>query len=373
MHSNSSKKRGRQAAREASAMSVQPVRGAEAAPSGTHEALNQRASTHDWRPWGVGGSDVGAILGLSPFRSAVDVWLDKVHRGAAPARPSVVAQRVGTYLEPFVVQEYERLTGNNCQAHPQPFHHPDHPELFGHVDRMVTQGTAQATSNQTKAEASRIVLECKTCSAFRAGEWGPAWSDLVPAEYLVQCLWYLGLAGCEEAHLAVLLGNTDLRVYRIRRDEALERHLFERAHRFWLEHVLTGTPPPPRTRDQVESLYPTHTAGLTREASPEMLTKLSRLAQLQEEVRLAEQELDEIRQEVALEMGPAEALTWGGQTLATWRHSRESTRLDTQRLRHERPDIVQAYTRQVSAGRRLLLATLSSEPHLPHHTHKESP
>ena len=131
----------------------------------------------------------------------------------------------------------------------------------------------------------------------------------------MQCLWYLGLAGCEEAHLAVLLGNTDLRVYRIRRDEALERHLFERAHRFWLEHVLTGTPPPPRTRDQVESLYPTHTAGLTREASPEMLTKLSRLAQLQEEVRLAEQELDEIRQEVALEMGPAEALTWGGQTL----------------------------------------------------------
>ena len=30
------------------------------------------------RPWGIGGSDIGAILGLSPYRGPVDVWAEKV-------------------------------------------------------------------------------------------------------------------------------------------------------------------------------------------------------------------------------------------------------------------------------------------------------
>lgn len=44
----------------------------------------------------------------------------------------------------------------------------------------------------------------------------------------------------------MLLGNTELRVYRIKRDRDIERHMFELAHSFWVEHVLTKRPRPPR-------------------------------------------------------------------------------------------------------------------------------
>ncbi len=201
------------------------------------------------------------------------------------------------------------------------------------------------------------MLECKTCSAFRASEWGPAWSDEVPAEYLAQCLWYLGLTGCEGAHLAVLLGNTDFRIYRIRRDRDIERHMFELAHRFWADHVLTKRPPPAKTRTQAQSLYPSPTADLSKPAPAEALEAIKRLATLEAGLVSAQSEIDSLKDSIALSIGPAERLTWQGETLATWRLSRGSSRLDTERLRRERPDIVEGYTVQGTPTRRLQLKT----------------
>lgn len=304
-----------------------------------------------WRPWGIGGSDIGAILGVSPYRGPVDVWLDKVQRDEGTQREKkqdagALPMRLGSYLEPFVVREYEALTGNTTRQHAATLRHPEHPELFGHVDRLATQTCpTQGTVD--------VVLECKTCSAFRAHEWGPAWSDQVPPEYLTQCLWYLGLTQCSEAHLAVLLGNTDLRVYRIQRDEGLQRHMFEAAHRFWVEHVLAKVPPPARTRDEAEALHPTHEDGLTREAEEATAEAIGRHAQLVAQMGELEAQAQEVKDHIAATMGAAERLTWRGQTLATWRLGRETTRLDLDRLRRERPDIAAGYTIKGSGVRRL--------------------
>ena len=57
----------------------------------------------DWRPWGIGGSDIGALLGVSPYRCAVDVWLEKVSTGNGAAPRSALPMRLGNFLEPFVV------------------------------------------------------------------------------------------------------------------------------------------------------------------------------------------------------------------------------------------------------------------------------
>jgi hypothetical protein len=61
--------------------------------------------TQGWRPWGIGGSDIAAILGISPYRSAVEVWLDKVNQAKANELPDALPMRLGHFLEPFVVQE----------------------------------------------------------------------------------------------------------------------------------------------------------------------------------------------------------------------------------------------------------------------------
>ncbi len=301
-----------------------------------------------WRPWGIGGSDVGAILGLSPYRGPVQVWAEKVRQGKGAQTAGSLPMRLGSYLEPFVVSEYEALTGNTTRHLHETLRHPEHPELFGHIDRL-------ATAVSHKHGTLNVVLECKTCSAFRAHEWGPAWSDQVPTEYLAQCLWYLGLTQCSEAHLAVLLGNTDFRVYHIKRDEELQMHLFEAAHRFWVGHVLNKVPPPVSTRAEAEVLYPHHEAGFAQEAVEETLEALRLHWQLQSQIDELEAQAVQAKDRIACYMGPAERLTWQGQTIATWKLGKETSLLDLDRLKRERPDIVAGYTLRRQGSRRLQL------------------
>ncbi len=308
----------------------------------------------NWRPWGIGGSDIAAILGISPYRSAVEVWLDKVNQASTNELPDALPMRLGHFLEPFVVQEYEKITGNTASHLIGATHHSKHRELFGHIDRMVTPFSPNG--NIFEREES-IVLECKTCSVFRSNEWGPSWSDLVPAEYLTQCLWYLGLTECEEAHLAVLLGNTDFRIYRIRRDRQLEEHMFETARKFWVEYVLNKVPPALKTRAQAELIHPAHIEGLSVEAKPSTLQDISRYQTLQLELGNIEKEIEEIKDSIALTLGSAERLTCDGNTLASWRLAKGASRLDTEKLRRERPDIVEKYSSKSPGSRRLLVNT----------------
>lgn len=327
-------------------------------PEKTHATAD---SASGWRPWGLGGSDIGAILGVCAFRSDVDVWLDKVRPQGAASPSTSLPMRLGNFLEPFVVQEYERLTGHATREHVGTLRHPTYPELFGHVDRIVDLKCGPDGAGRA-AQSRHLVLECKTCSAFRAHEWGPAWSDQVPAEYLAQCLWYLGLTQYEEAHLAVLLGNSDLRIYRIKRDLDIERHMFELAHRFWHEHVLTRRAPAATTRLQAQSLHPQPVDGRTQAAKSRTVAAVRRKARLEARVAALEQEIKKLRDKIAVAIGDAESLTWEGQTLATWRLCNGPARLDTERLRRERPDVAADYTVKGPATRRLLINTKTLVP-----------
>jgi putative phage-type endonuclease len=294
---------------------------------------------------------VAAVVGLSPFRSAVQVWAEKVGHGTCgPA--SGLHLRFGAHLEPFVAAEYERVTGSRTHVHAATLRHPSLPYLFGHLDRLVTP-PGQNCVDEAGTITADTLLECKTASAFSAGEWGRPWTDEVPASYLVQCAWYMMLSGCSQAHLAVLLGNAELRVYVVRRDEQLEVALFEAAKRFWVGHVLTGVPPEPATREDVLRLYPEHEGGLSVEAKGHHVEGLRRLARLRAGIAELRAQAEAIKDELAAAMGPAERLTHAGQVLASWRTSRPACRLDVSKLRRERPELAQAFTVEAAPVRRL--------------------
>ena len=341
------------------------------------------------RPWGLGGSDVGAILGLSPYRSPLQVWLEKVgaDRPAAslvedpswqpttdlaeeclegpPSRLSAtegveggIHLRFGQHLEPFVAREYERLTGHTTHEHRRTLFHPTHRHLFAHVDRLVSTDGSGVIDVEGRV-STRTLLECKTASAFNAGEWGRPWSDEVPAPYLAQCAWYTTITGCEEAHLAVLLGNSDLRVYRVTHDPALGEALVLAALRFWDDHVMTGRPPEPTTRKDVELMHPRETKGSQIEADEATLGQLRRLRRINDLSKRLEQESEAIKDRISVLMGGAERLTHGGRTLATWRNSAPARRVDLARLRRDRPELVAEYLLEGVPARRLQLGGLA--------------
>lgn len=353
-------------------------------------ASNGLLSSNEWqgeggtRPWGVGGSDVGAILGLSPYRSPVDVWLEKVsptvagtqsgHHdqlldqvgcqglGAAHATRGLSKSgvsdelhlRFGQHLEPFVAKEYERVTGHTTHEHGSTVHHRAHKHLFAHVDRLVSTDGSPVLKAAGQI-CTDTLLECKTASAFSASQWGEAWGDQVPTAYLAQCIWYTTLTGCRFAHLAVLIGNSEVRVYRITHDQELGERLVQAALNFWDEHVMTCVPPEPRNRQEVQALYPREVGGRVVGADDDVLRKLRRLHRINELSKRLEQDAEIIKDSLAALMRDSECITHQGVTIATWRTSAPTRRLDQARLKRERPEVYSAYTVESAPTRRLVL------------------
>ena len=85
---------------------------------------------------GIGGSDIGAILGLSRYRSPVDVWLDKTGQAEADTGMSEAAYW-GVELEATVAAEYAKRTGNKVQRVNQMLRHPEHDWMLANIDRAV--------------------------------------------------------------------------------------------------------------------------------------------------------------------------------------------------------------------------------------------
>lgn len=167
----------------------------------------------------LGGFDIGAILGLSKYRTATDVWLEKTGRDQSIR--DALPLRFGQFAESFIADEYARVTHFEVGSPTESFIHPKYSFMTGPINRLVSN-----------VNGIRHVLECKTANPFNQSEWGDVGSDAVPMSYLVQCLWYLMLTNLPRADLAVLFGNTDFRVYRIDRDPELEEMLIKNALEF---------------------------------------------------------------------------------------------------------------------------------------------
>ena len=119
----------------------------------------------------MAGSDIGAILGLSPYKTPVDVWAEKTRR-AEPVRETL-QMRFGTFAEEFVASEYSVITGRAVQRYTPMLRHPTAP-LIGHVDRLVIPEGQKRASHQREIRTDTL-LEAKTASAFaafREEEWG---------------------------------------------------------------------------------------------------------------------------------------------------------------------------------------------------------
>ena len=301
---------------------------------------------------GIGGSDVAALLGLSPFKTPLELWAQKVGH---PMRKTNVGVhlRFGQFVEPFVALEYERLTGLHTVEHKPSLIHPDYGFMYGHVDRFVMphSDTPAVVDGIVLAET---LLECKTTSVFNKDEWGEEGSDQVPNAYLLQCAWYMAITGCARADIAVLIGNQDFRLYRIQRDEKLERLMIEQAQSFWFEHVMAGVPPMPQTVNDVKLLFPQDEQGKTLEATPDILQAIEELVELQNKSKSLEEKAEAAKTKIMNSMGPAERLCHNGQVLATWKLPKPTQRIDTQAIKSRYPDMAKECAVITPASRRFI-------------------
>lgn len=288
------------------------------------------------RMTGLGGSDLGAVLGLSRFRTPLDVFLEKTGR-AAPAE-SNLAMRFGTMAEQFVADEYAAATGRRVEGYTKMLRHPTAP-VIGHVDRLVIAEGQLRASHKGIIRTDRL-LECKTAHpmALSGGDWGDSGTDLVPPAYLVQCAAYMALTGCHTADLACLFGNQELRIYTIARDLALEAQLIEEATGWWVRHVVADVPPEPSTPEECRKLWPSHRAGKRLVVDFHVAADVEALAAARAEMKQIESAAAEIEARVLAAFGDAEEISYMGNRLATWKQSRDSQRTDWKAVADELAD-----------------------------------
>jgi putative phage-type endonuclease len=301
----------------------------------------------------LGGSDLGAILGLSKYRTAVDVWLEKT--GKQCSERESLPMRFGRFAEAFVAQEYAGLTGHHLVHHEDAVAHSHYTYLQGHIDRFVHPSDEPLFDAKGKCLA-KALLECKTANPFAKQEWGDAGSDQVPLPYLIQCAWYLLLTQVPSCDVAVLFGNADLRIYQIPRDPELEVLLLEHAIRFWEDHVLKDIPPPAKCEADYQHLFAMGTQRMI-DASPEIVKLIQELLRVQEQIEQQEQQVSQMKQRIMGVMEDAEILHLDGKVLATWKAPKPSVRLDAKRLSEEHPEWALPYQVPVQPSRRLLIKT----------------
>lgn len=167
----------------------------------------------------LGGSDIAAIINVSPWKDAYALYLEK--RGELdPPDGETKAQRRGKILEPAIAALY--AAEHEVEIAPgDTFTIADAPHFRAQVDAREI------------AECGPIPVEIKSASEFTRGKWGPSGTDDAPTYYCAQLHWQLLATGAPYGRIVALLGADDLRVYTIERDAAIAKYLLESAAEFW--------------------------------------------------------------------------------------------------------------------------------------------
>lgn len=285
------------------------------------------------RKTGIGGSDAGTVCGLNPYSSPVKLFHDKT--GGEIEELDNEAVRQGHDLEEYVAQRFTEATGLKVRRSNYMYRSLEYPFMIADVDRLVVGENAG--------------LECKTASAYNADKWK---DGDIPLHYIMQCYHYMAVTGKRTWYIAAVILGREF-VYRklVWNDELIAR-LIAVEKDFWENHVVAGVMPAPDGSQACDKLL-NKCFGFARKGSAVRLNgfdeKLNRRAEILEEIDRLQKEQSCIEQEVKLYMQDNEFAS-SDRYRVSWSNV-ESTRLDTQRIKLEKPEIYQDYAKQTVSRR----------------------
>ena len=293
-------------------------------------------SNTEWlrlRKSGIGGSDAGAICGVNPYSSAMKVFRDKTSESVEEQNSEAI--RIGHDLEDYVAQRFMEATGLKVRKSNFMYRSKEHPFMIADVDRLIAGEDAG--------------LECKTASAYNADKWA---DGNIPLHYIMQCYHYMAVTGKKVWYIAAVILGREFTYRRLEWDEELIGHLISIEDNFWNNHVVPGIIPPPdgsKVCDEVIQQY-FHTAR--KESAVRLVgfdEKLGRREEILGAISELEAERRRIEQEVKLFMGENEKAE-SERFRVFWKNV-DSTKLDTNRIKEELPELYRDYGK-VSRSRR---------------------
>lgn len=217
------------------------------------------SSREEWledRRKSLGGSDMGAVLGMNAYASPYTVWMDKT--GRTPPKEQNEWMRLGNDLEDYVAQRFSEKSGLKVINDTATWRNSKYPHLHANIDRKVV--------------GQKAGVECKVTSSFNEKNYR---DGKFIDSYYAQCVDYLAVTEFDRWYLVVLIYGVGVRIYQMTRipndtkpdwcessvyvDDAEIEALGKASNDFW-HYVETDTPPPadghPATSEALAEMYP---------------------------------------------------------------------------------------------------------------------
>ena len=260
-----------------------------------------KPANHDeWlkeREYGIGASEVGAVLGLSPFETPFSLWLKKTKQ--VPRDEENNAMRMGHLLEPVVAQLWEEATGMKvikASAADIIYVHPEYDFMRATPDRVV--------------RGRKKLLECKTTITDVDSD------DIFP-HWIAQCQYQMYVTGIHDCDLAWLVKGRFFGYQNIEYDAEFAEFIAERVKEYWNDCVVGGNEPELISVDDFATKG--SEPGKDVEADDKALGEILSLRQVNELLGKDEAEANSLKDAIKLYMGEAESVSFNGKILATWK------------------------------------------------------
>ena len=270
----------------------------------------------------IGSSDCSSILGVNPWKSARQLYDEKIGEyieEISPQKERIFSR--GKRWESVVIEmlvdelesrghDVEILCRNNR------YRDPEYDFLAAEIDLEIL------------LDGEHVNAEMKTVHPFAVRDWGEEETDEIPMYYLAQVLHAQMVTNRSKTIVAALIGADDLRVHVVNRDDEMIQFIREKEIEFW-QRIQNRTPPDAVSSDDVKRLYQ-HDSGAVIEADKDILNMVGELQRLRSENKILETNIENLNTKIKTLMGEASAIIYQGTKIVTWHSNKECTRIDWQ-------------------------------------------
>lgn len=311
-------------------MSTQIIR-----PTNREEWLDVRKS-------GIGSSEVATIVGLNPFETPYQLWRRK--RGLDAPQEENFAMKAGHYLEDAVAQFWHDETGRDIIKR----------SAIDWIIRSKEKPFMQVSPDRTywldgkHSNDNKGILECKTTQL-------PVDGDDLPKHWFCQVQYQLGVAEITQGSIAWLTQGREFGYRDIAFVPDFYGWLAEEAEKFYRDNIIGGAEPAAVSARDILLKYNRHADGKIIEVGQDIFDAYSELKGLKKELAALDERKEALEEQIKMAFGDAEAISYGGDTIATWKAPKPSMKFDSAAFKAANPALYNEFSKEAQGARRFLL------------------
>lgn len=281
--------------------------------------MTKSQTWHEERKGAITATSVAAIMGLSPWQTALDVYLDKISEEIDDTDNENMAR--GRRAERYVLETYIENTGYTLEVNLPTLTHPKYSFMKGNIDARV--------------KGQNIIVEAKSSKST-------SWNEL-PIYYKTQVAFYAMISNAERVDIPVLFSGWEYGCFSYYRDPEFEKEIEEAVCNFWNNHVIPRIPPPAQNLEDMVKLYPVQEQGkIIVNDNKNINIIVFFILRTQEDIKALEQEIEESKLRLMEYMKDAEELDCGSIGKVTWK-AQKTNRLNIKAIQDELPEVYQKY------------------------------